>query len=88
MDLQSAERRRHAEDEERRERDEREEQIQPAPEKPPAEPTAHGAQKVEHQPQREPQTQRERERERLIGDRHAHPNSRAKKPSPFAGSSA
>ncbi len=88
MDLQAAERRRHAEGEERREREEREEQIQSAPEKPSGHLAAKRAQQVEYQPQRETQSQRECERERLIGDRHAHPKSRAKKPSPFSGSSA
>lgn len=88
MDLQASERRRHAEGEERRERDEREEQIEPAAEKPAGQSPAKRALQVKHQPQRETKPQRKRERERLVGNRHAHPKSRAKKPSPFAGSSA
>ena len=87
-DLYPAQRRRHPKGKERCERKERKEQIQPAAQQPSGETAAHGAQKVEDQTQREPERRRARERQRLVRDRQTHPNSRAKKPSPFAGSSA
>ena len=87
-DLQPPQRRDHAEGEERGERHEREEHVQPAaPEgRPP--PAPQGAQRIEHERERVSQKERRKQRPRLIGDGHAHPKSRAKKPPPAAGSSA
>ena len=82
-ELQPPQRRDHAE-----ERQEREEHIEPAaPEgRPPLPPQ--GAQRIEHQRERGAEKERREQRPRLIGDGHAHPKSRAKKPPPDAGSSA
>ena len=87
-DLQPPQRRDHAEGKERGERHEREEHVQPAaPEgRPP--PAPQGAQRIEHERERGAQKERREQRPRLIGDGHAHPKSRAKKPPPAAGSSA
>ena len=86
--LQPPQRRDHAEGEERGERDKSEEQIEPAaPEgRPP--PAPQGAQRIEHEREHGAQKQRREQRPSLIGDGHAHPKSRAKKPPPAAGSSA
>ena len=86
--LQAAHGRRHAEREEHCERHEREEHVQPAAEKPRAGEPPKGAEEIEHQRERESQHQRGGDRQRLIGHGKAHPNSRAKKPSPRWGSSA
>ncbi len=86
-DLQSAQRRDHAEGEERGERKERKEHIQPAaPER--AQLPPQGAQRIEHQREQNAEEERRKQRPRLIGDGHAHPKSRAKKPPPCTGSSA
>ena len=87
-ELQPPQRRDHAEGEERGERQERKEHIEPAaPEGHPPLPPQ-GAQRIEHQRERSAQKERREQRPRLIGDGHAHPKSRAKKPPPDAGSSA
>ena len=87
-ELQPPQRRDHAEGEERGERDDRKEHIEPAaPEgRPP--PAPQGAQRIEHEREHGAQKQRRKQRPSLIGDGHAHPKSRAKKPPPDAGSSA
>lgn len=87
-ELQPAQRRDHAEGEERGERQERKEQIQPAAPDRRAQPAPHGAQRIEHERERGAEKQRREQRPRLVGDGHAHPKSRAKKPPPAAGSSA
>ena len=86
--LQPPQRREHAEGEERGERDERKKHIEPAAAKGRAQPTPQGAQRIEHERERGAQKQRREQRPSLIGDGHAHPKSRAKKPPPAAGSSA
>ena len=87
-DLQSPQRRDHAEGEKCGERDQRKEHIEPAAADRRAPPPAHGAQRIEHERQHGAQKQRRGQRPRLIGDGHAHPKSRAKKPPPASGSSA
>lgn len=85
--LQPPQRRDHAEGKQRGERKERKEHIEPAaPERAHAPPQ--GAQRIEHQRERRAQKPGGQQRPRLIGDGHAHPKSRAKKPPPAAGSSA
>ena len=86
--LQPPQRRDHAEGKERGERNERKKHVRhAAPEgRPP--PAPQGAQRIEHERERGAQKQRREQRPRLIGDGHAHPKSRAKKPPPAAGSSA
>ena len=86
--LQPPQRRDHAEGKKRGERQERKEDVQPAaPESRPP-PAPQGAQRIEHERERGAQKQRREQRPRLIGDGHAHPKSRAKKPPPAVGSSA
>ena len=87
-ELQPPQRRDHAEGEERGERDKSEEQIEPAAPEGRAPLPPQGAQRIEHQRERISQKERREQRPRLIGDGHAHPKSRAKKPPPDAGSSA
>ena len=86
-DLQSPQRRDHAEGKERGETEQRKEHIESAaPDR--SQPPLDGAQRIEHERQHGAQKQRREQRPRLIGDGHAHPKSRAKKPPPAAGSSA
>ena len=87
-ELQPTQRRDHAEGEERGERKKRKEHIEPAAPESRAQPAAQGAQRIEHERERVSQKERREQRPRLIGDGHAHPKSRAKKPPPAAGSSA
>ena len=87
-DLQSPQRRDHAEGEKRGERQKRKEHIEPAAPDRGAQPTPQGAQRIEHERERVSQKERRKQRPRLIGHGHAHPKSRAKKPPPAAGSSA
>ena len=87
-DLQPPQRRDHAEGEKRGERDERKEHIEPAAPESRPQPTPQGAQRIEHKRERVSQKERRKQRPRLIGDGHAHPKSRAKKPPPASGSSA
>ena len=85
--LQPPQRRDHAEGEERGENEQRKEHVQPAsPDH--AQPPAQRAQGVEHQRERRAEKERREQRPRLLGNRQAHPKSRAKKPPPAAGSSA
>lgn len=85
--LQPPQRRDHAEGEERGENEQRKEHVQPAsPDH--AQPPAQRAQGVEHQRERRAEKERREQRPRLLGNRQAHPKSRAKKPPPGAGSSA
>ena len=86
--LQPAQRRDHAEGEERGEREQRKEHIRHAARDARAQPTPQGAQRVEHQRERRAEKERREQSPRLIGDGHAHPKSRAKKPPPETGSSA
>lgn len=86
--LQPPQRRDHAEGEERGENEQRKEHVQPAARERPAEPPAQRAQGVEHQRERRAEKERREQRPRLLGNRQAHPKSRAKKPPPGAGSSA
>ena len=87
-ELQSAQRRDHAEGEERGEREKCKEHIRPAAPDRRAQPAPHGAQRIEHERERGAEKKSREQRPRLIGDGHAHPKSRAKKPPPAAGSSA
>ena len=86
--LQPPQRRDHAEGEERGERQKRKEHIEHAAHEGRPQPTPQSAQRIEHERQHGAQKQRREQRPRLIGDGHAHPKSRAKKPPPDAGSSA
>ena len=87
-DLQSPQRRDHAEGEKRGERDERKEHIEHAAHEGRPQPTPQSAQRIEHERERVSQKERREQRPRLLGDGQAHPKSRAKKPPPAAGSSA
>ena len=87
-DLQPPQRCDHAEGEKRGERQKRKEHIEPAAPESRPQPAAQSAQRIEHERKRVSQKERRKQRPRLIGDGHAHPKSRAKKPPPAAGSSA
>ena len=86
--LQPPQRRDHAEGEKRGERDERKEHIEPAAPESRPQPAAQSAQRIEHEREHGAQKQRREPRPSLIGDGHAHPKRREKKPPPAAGSSA
>ncbi len=86
--LQPAQRRDHAEGEERRESEQRKEHVQPAAPRRRAKAAPQGAQRVEHERERDAEEKRGQLRPRLLGDGHAHPKSLEKNPPPAAGSSA
>lgn len=72
--------------EDAREHDEREEHVEQRPAEGAAV-RARGAQRIEHQPEREAQHERERREHRLIRHRGLHPKSLCQKPSPRGAAS-
>lgn len=72
--------------EDAREHDQREEHVQQRPAEGAAV-RARGAQRIEHEPEREAQHERERREHRLIRHRGLHPKSLCQKPSPRGAAS-
>ena len=87
-DLQPAQRRDHAEGEQRGERQQRKEHIQTAASDRRAKAPAQSAQHIEHERERGAEKPCRQHGPRLRGNGHTHPKRREKKPPPAAGSAA